>query len=145
MTKKLRVVEYHGYTVDENANIFNKHGHEMTPYYTKTGNYVVALRINGKRETKRVARVLYEAFHPEEDLTNKIVRSLCTDAWLSIDDLYLEETVPGGKPVEKEYRQTYMKNKREIMAKQEEYRKHPLKYRKELALLDWILEKKDEK
>ena len=140
--KNVRTMYYYGYLVDENANIYNKHGHKITPYYTKSGNYVVALRVNGVRKIKRVARVLYEAFNPDVDLTNKIVKSHCTDEWLNIHDLYLVEITPGGNPITKEYKSTHMKNKAQIIEKQKEYLKNPRKYRKELALLDWILEKK---
>lgn len=139
----MRIVYYYDYLVDEDANIYNKHGHKMTPYYTKTGNFVVALRINGKREVKRVARVLYEAFHPEEDLTNKIVRSLCTDEWLNIHDLYLVETFPGGNPRTKEYKSHKYRNKQEVLDKYNELKKHPLKYRKEIDILKWVLKEED--
>lgn len=141
--ESLNAMDYYGYLIDENANIYNKHGHKMTPYYTKSGNYVVALRINGVRQIKRVARVLYEAFNPEVDLTNKIVKSHCTDEWLNIHDLYLVDIVPGGNPKTKEYKSTIMKNKTQIIEKQKEYLKNPRKYKRELALLDWILEKKE--
>ena len=141
--RKLRTVYYYGYLVDENGNIYNKHGHKMTPYYTNTGNYVIALRINSKRVIKRVARVLYEAFHPEEDLTNKIVRSLRIDSYLNIDDLYLDEVVPGGNPKTKEYKSHKYRNKQEVLDKYNELKKHPLKYRKEIDILKWVLKEKD--
>ena len=41
--KKLRTVYYYGYLVDEDGNIYNKHGHKMTSYYINTGNYVAHL------------------------------------------------------------------------------------------------------
>ena len=62
--------DYHGYEVFYDGTIVNKHGKKMKVHKSSTGTYVVSLRIDKVRMTIPVDRILYQAFHPKEDLTS---------------------------------------------------------------------------
>ena len=139
----MRVAKYYDYTIDENGNVFNKYNHKMKSRYDVNGNYVVSLSVNGKRKTLRVVRLMYMAFHPDIDISDKIVRCDCDDDWASIDDLYLVESSFRDKERVNFYKDTGFRNKQEVIDKYLQYLKHPFKYRKEIKLLEWILKKEN--
>ena len=139
----MRVAKYYDYTIDENGNVFNKYNHKMKSRYDVNGNYVVSLSVNGKRKTLRVVRLMYMAFHPDVDISDKIVRCDCDDDWASIDDLYLVESSFRDKERVNFYKDTGFRNKQEVIDKYLQYLKHPFKYRKEIKLLEWILKKEN--
>lgn len=139
----MRVAKYYDYTIDENGNVFNKYNHKMKSRYDVNGNYVVSLSVNGKRKTLRVVRLMYMAFHPDVDISDKIVRCNCDDDWASIDDLYLVESSFRDKERVNFYKDTGFRNKQEVIDKYLQYLKHPFKYRKEIKLLEWILKKEN--
>lgn len=139
----MRVAKYYDYTIDENGNIFNKNNHQMKPRYDINNNYVVSLTVNGKRKTLRVVRLMYMAFHPNVDISDKIVRCDCDDDWASIDDLYLVESSFRDKEKVSFYKGTGFRNKQEVIDKYLQCLKHPFKYRKEIKLLEWILKKEN--
>ena len=139
----MRVAKYYDYTIDENGNVFNKYNHKMKPRYDVNGNYVVSLSVNGKRKTLRVVRLMYMAFHPDVNISDKIVRCDCDDDWASIDDLYLVDSSFRDKERVNFYKDTGFRNKQEVIDKYLQYLKHPFKYRKEIKLLEWILKKEN--
>ena len=139
----MRVAKYYDYTIDENGNVFNKYNHKMKSRYDVNGNYVVSLSVNGRRKTLRVVRLMYMAFHPDVDISDKIVRCDCDDDWASIDDLYLVESSFRDKERVNFYKDTGFRNKQEVIDKYLQYLKHPFKYRKEIKLLEWILKKEN--
>lgn len=139
----MRVAKYYDYTIDESGNVFNKYNHKMKSRYDVNGNYVVSLSVNGKRKTLRVVRLMYMAFHPDVDISDKIVRCDCDDDWASIDDLYLVESSFRDKERVNFYKDTGFRNKQEVIDKYLQYLKHPFKYRKEIKLLEWILKKEN--
>ena len=139
----MRVAKYYDYTVDENGNVFNKYNHKMKSRYDVNGNYGVSLSVNGKRKTLRVVRLMYIAFHPDVDISDKIVRCDCDDDWASIDDLYLVDSSFRDKERVNFYKDTGFRNKQEVIDKYLQYLKHPFKYRKEIKLLEWILKKEN--
>lgn len=139
----MRVAKYYDYTIDENGNVFNKYNHKMKPRYDANDNYVVSLTVNGKRKTLRVVRLMYMAFHPGVDISDKIVRCDCDDDWASIDDLYLVDSSFRDKEKVNFYKDTGFRNKQEVIDKYLQYLKHPFKYRKEIKLLEWILKKEN--
>ena len=139
----MRVAKYYDYTIDENGNVFNKYNHKMKSRYDVNGNYVVSLSVNGRRKTLRVVRLMYMAFHPDVDISDKIVRCNCDDDWASIDDLYLVESSFRDKERVNFYKDTGFRNKQEVIDKYLQYLKHPFKYRKEIKLLEWILKKEN--
>ena len=139
----MRVAKYYDYTIDENGNVFNKYNHKMKSRYDVNGNYVVSLSVNGKRKTLRVVRLMYMAFHPDVDISDKIVRCDCDDDWASIDDLYLVDSSFRDKERVNFYKDTGFRNKQEVIDKYLQYLKHPFKYRKEIKLLEWILKKEN--
>lgn len=138
----MRYANYYTYKVSEKGDIWNKHGHKMSPYYSVTGAYVVALRVNKIREVKTVSRILYEAFNPTVDLSYKRVIFEGNPKHMHVNKLKVVSLVPGGKNHEYIYKHTRIKTKLQIIEKQQEYLKEPKKYKKELALLSWILEEK---
>lgn len=139
----MRVAKYYDYTIDENGNVFNKYNHKMKSRYDVNGNYVVSLSVNGKRKTLRVVRLMYMAFHPDVDISDKIVRCDCDDDWASIDDLYLVESSFRDKERVNFYKDTGFRNKQEVIDKYLQYLKRPFKYRKEIKLLEWILKREN--
>lgn len=139
----MRVAKYYDYTIDENGNVFNKYNHKMKPRYDANDNYVVSLSVNGKRKTLRVVRLMYMAFHPDVDISDKMVRCDCDDDWASIDDLYLVDSSFRDKEKVNFYKDTGFRNKQEVIDKYLQYLKHPFKYRKEIKLLEWILKKEN--
>lgn len=139
----MRVAKYYDYTIDENGNVFNKYNHKMKSRYDVNGNYVVSLSVNGRRKTLRVVRLMYIAFHPDVDISDKIVRCNCDDDWASIDDLYLVKSSFRDKERVNFYKDTGFRNKQEVIDKYLQYLKHPFKYRKEIKLLKWILKKEN--
>ena len=139
----MRVAKYYDYTIDENGNVFNKYNHKMKPRYDANDNYVVSLSVNGKRKTLRVVRLMYMAFHPDVDISDKMVRCDCDDDWASIDDLYLVDSSFRDKERVSFYKDTGFRNKQEVIDKYLQYLKHPFKYRKEIKLLEWILKKEN--
>lgn len=139
----MRVAKYYDYTIDENGNVFNKHDHKMKPRYDVNDNYVVSLTVNGKRKTLRVVRLMYMAFHPDIDISDKIVKCDCDDDWASIDDLYLVDSSFRDKEKVNFYKGTGFRNKQEVIDKYLQYLKRPFKYRKEIKLLEWILKKEN--
>lgn len=139
----MRAAKYYNYTIDENGNVFNKYNHKMKPRYDANDNYVVSLSVNGKRKTLRVVRLMYMAFHPDVDISDKIVRCDCDDDWASIDDLYLVDSSFRDKEKVNFYKDTGFRNKQEVIDKYLQYLKHPFKYRKEIKLLEWILKKEN--
>lgn len=139
----MRVAKYYDYTIDENGNVFNKYDHKMKPRYDVNDNYVVSLTVNGKRKTLRVVRLMYMAFHPDIDISDKIVKCDCDDDWASIDDLYLVDSSFRDKEKVNFYKGTGFRNKQEVIDKYLQYLKRPFKYRKEIKLLEWILKKEN--
>lgn len=139
----MRVAKYYDYTIDENGNVFNKHNHKMKPRYDANDNYIVSLSVNGKRKTLRVVRLMYMAFHPDVDISDKMVRCDCDDDWASIDDLYLVDSSFRDKERVSFYKDTGFRNKQEVIDKYLQYLKHPFKYRKEIKLLEWILKREN--
>lgn len=139
----MRVAKYYDYTIDENGNVFNKYNHKMKPRYDANDNYVVSLSVNGKRKTLRVVRLMYMAFHPDVDISDKIVRCDCDDDWASIDDLYLVDSSFRDKEKVNFYKDTGFRNKQEVIDKYLQYLKRPFKYRKEIKLLEWILKREN--
>lgn len=139
----MRVAKYYDYTIDENGNVFNKYNHKMKPRYDANDNYVVSLTVNGKRKTLRVVRLMYMAFHPDVDISDKMVRCDCDDDWASIDDLYLVDSSFRDKERVSFYKDTGFRNKQEVIDKYLQYLKHPFKYRKEIKLLEWILKREN--
>lgn len=139
----MRVAKYYDYTIDENGNVFNKYDHKMKPRYDVNDNYVVSLTVNGKRKTLRVVRLMYMAFHPDIDISDKIVKCDCDDNWASIDDLYLVDSSFRDKEKVNFYKGTGFRNKQEVIDKYLQYLKRPFKYRKEIKLLEWILKKEN--
>lgn len=139
----MRVAKYYDYTIDENGNVFNKYNHKMKPRYDANDNYVVSLSVNGKRKTLRVVRLMYMAFHPDVDISDKMVRCDCDDDWASIDDLYLVDSSFRDKERVSFYKDTGFRNKQEVIDKYLQYLKHPFKYRKEIKLLEWILKREN--
>ena len=139
----MRVAKYYDYTIDENGNVFNKYNHKMKSRYDANDNYVVSLSVNGKRKTLRVVRLMYMAFHPDVDISDKMVRCDCDDDWASIDDLYLVDSSFRDKERVSFYKDTGFRNKQEVIDKYLQYLKHPFKYRKEIKLLEWILKREN--
>lgn len=139
----MRVAKYYDYTIDENGNVFNKYNHKMKPRYDANDNYVVSLSVNGKRKTLRVVRLMYMAFHPDVDISDKMVRCDCDDDWASIDDLYLVDSSFRDKERVNFYKDTGFRNKQEVIDKYLQYLKRPFKYRKEIKLLEWILKREN--
>lgn len=139
----MRVAKYYDYIVDENGNVFNKYNHKMKSRYDANDNYVVSLTVNGKRKTLRVVRLMYMAFHPNVDISDKIVKCDCSDDFASIDDLYLVDSSFRDRERVNFYKHTGFRNKQEVIDKYLQYLKHPFKYRKEIKLLEWILKKEN--
>ena len=147
---------YKGYYVSKDGEIWNSHGHRMTPYKNSHGVWVVMLREGKKRVCPTVNRFLFEAWNPKQrgNLKNTRISSLlCHDYEInngfsdkpvfSLDDIIVTKTVPGGNPRTKEYKKTYIRRKQEIIDKRSELMKFPKLHKKEIAILDWVLSKED--
>lgn len=148
------IIKYKGYYVSKDGVIWNKHGHRMQPYKNANGVWVVMLRDGNKRICPTVNRFLYEAWNPNEvpNLNHTRISSSLyheyemQNGWsdkpiFSLDDIILTKTIPGGNTKTKEYKSTHIRHKQEIIDKRKELMKFPKLHKKEIALLNWILNK----
>ena len=144
------VVEYQGYYVSKSGEIYNKHGHQMTPRKNHLGTWVIMLRIGDTRKNIAVNRFLYEAFHQGEDIGYcRIISQLDNDYEIrngfsdkpvfDVDDLICVPMIKGGNPQTNEYRQTHIRNKQEIIDRRTKLMKHPILNRKAIEILSWVL------
>ena len=72
------ITEFENYKISENGRIFNKEGLELKQNLNKEGYYEIGLWKNNKRKTRRVHRLVGQAFlpnfygKPEVDHKNRI-------------------------------------------------------------------------
>lgn len=144
LCNKNRCVEYYGYTVYYDGRIYNRHNHLISPYYSKSGSYVISLIINNRKVVKRYVVVLYEAFNRNYDSSSYIVRSHRLDKDSTLYDLFLESRQLTAeeklnRDINSIYHDTYIASKKDIIKLKLHYLSDVNKYRKELEVLDLIL------
>jgi hypothetical protein len=72
----MKKVEYMGYIVNEDGNVFNKFGKQLSKIkHKKSSTLSYCIRDNGKQKLIPCARFVYQAFNPETDLTGYIVKT----------------------------------------------------------------------
>ena len=85
---KMNKIEYLGYMVCENGDVYNRHGKKMKKTIgktSKTESYCIT--INKRVRLIPVRRFVYQAFNQNRDLRGYIVKSKTNSD--HIDDLYL--------------------------------------------------------
>lgn len=150
LKNKDSIVQYKGYYIDKNGDVYNKYGHKMARKKNKVGTWIVLLRIDGTRKSFTVNRLLYEAFHQDKDIgycrvislldnDYEIKNGISNEPIFNLDDLIVVPIIKGGNPQTNEYRQTRIRNKKDIINKRHELMENYDENIDAINILNWVL------
>ena len=87
----MKKVEYKGYTVYENGDVFNKFEKQLSKIKNKKSSTLsYCIRYDNNQHLIPCGRFVYQAFNQDKDLTGYIVKTLAYGDY-SLNNLYLVE------------------------------------------------------